>query len=201
MFHLSRGGIVSVLLVLATGLDPVNAQDSRRNMFEGLFTPPLRTPPSFSRPEATASSSILLESSARAPEADSAAENEAPSAPAEPSQTAATAKTQTQERSTSGNPTRPPWADAVKESSIQRRQGTQPSQVHPTRRLGAKPIRGRKEAKSHAQASGSGKWAKTDQPTRATRIARTTAPARIEFAPRAAPQLPHGLLPRHARRE
>jgi hypothetical protein len=191
--HLSRGGIVSVLLVLATGLDPVNAQDSRRNMFEGLFTPPLRTPPSFSRPEATASSSILLESSARAPEADSAAENEAPSAPAEPSQTAATATTQTQERSTSGNPTRPPWADAVKERSIQRRQGTQPSQVRPTRRLGAKPIRGRAQA--------SGKWAKTDQPTRATRSARTTAPLRIEFAPRAAPQLPHGLLPRHARRE
>jgi hypothetical protein len=198
--HLSQGGIVSVLLVLATGLAPVNAQDSRRNMFEGLFSPPLRTPPSFSRPEATATSRILLESLPQPAEADnSAAENEAPSAPAEPSQAAATATTQTQERSTSGNPARPPRANAVKESSIQRRQGTQPSQVRPNRRSSAKPIRGRKEAKSRVQASGT--WAKTDQPTRATSGARVTSPARIEIAPRAAPQLPHGLMPRHARRE
>ena len=199
--HLSRGAIVSVLLVLATGLAPVNAQDSRRNMFEGLFGPPLRTPPSFSRPETTAPSRILLDSLPRPAEADnSAAENEAPSAPAEPSQAAATATTQTQERSTSGTPARPPRADAVKaradavkESSIQRRQGTQPSQVRPNRRLSAKLIRERKGAKSRVQATGT--WAKTHQPTRATRDARKIASARIGFAPRAAPPLPHGLMP------
>ena len=194
--HLSRGGILSVLLVLATGLAPVNAQDSRRNMFEGLFDPPLRDPPSFSRPEAT----VLLDSLPRPAEADdSAAETEAPSAPAEPSQAEATGTTQMQERSTSGNPARPPRADAVKESSIRRRHGTQPSQVRPKDLLRAKLIRGRKEAKTRARASGT--WAKTDQRTRAPSDARITASATIELEPRAAPQLPHGLVPRHATRE
>ena len=46
-------GTVSVLLVLVTGSGPVRAQESRRNMFDGLFGPPLGTPPSFSRPQAT----------------------------------------------------------------------------------------------------------------------------------------------------
>jgi hypothetical protein len=77
--------------------------------------------------------------------------------------------------------------DAMKEGSIQKRQGTQPSQVRPNRRLGAKPTRGRQEVKSRA--------------TWATREARRIAPATTELAPRAALQLPHGLMPRHARRE
>src|SRR5687768_4040976 len=54
-------GIVSLLLVLVTGSGPVSAQEPRRNMFDGLFGPPLRTPPSFSRPQATLPGTILLD--------------------------------------------------------------------------------------------------------------------------------------------
>jgi hypothetical protein len=95
----------------------------------------------------------------------------------------------------------PPGRTAVKEGSIQKRPATQLSQVRPNRRLGAKPTGGRQEARSRAKASGTATWAETDQPMRATRQARRTEPARTELAPRATPQLPHGLMPRHARRE
>jgi hypothetical protein len=88
-----------------------------------------------------------------------------------------------------------PRREAVKEASTQKRQGTLRSQAR-LNRLGMKPARARQEAKSRGQAS---TWAATER--RATREARRTAPARIELAPRGEPQLPLGLMPRHARRE
>jgi hypothetical protein len=176
-------------------LAPVNTQESHRDMFEGLFDPPLRTPPSFSRPEASSPSTIVLEPVPRPAEAGSSApQNEAPSA--EPSQAASTATTQTQETSISGRPAPRRRPHGAKEGSIQKRQGTQPSQTRLNRRLGAKLTRGRPEVRRHSQAS---TWAATDR--RDTREARRIAPASIEPTPRGEPQLPLGLMPRHARRE
>jgi hypothetical protein len=76
-----------------------------------------------------------------------------------------------------------PRRTAVKEGSVEKRQGTEPRRVN--RPLGAKPTRGPQETKSRA--------------TWATRETRRIAPARTELAPRAAPALPHSLMPRHAR--
>ena len=80
-----------------------------------------------------------------------------------------------------------PWREAVKEASIQKRQGTQRSQVRQ---------KVRQQVKSRGQAS---TWVATER--RATREARRTAPAGMELAPRGEPKLPLGLMPRHARRE
>ena len=88
-----------------------------------------------------------------------------------------------------------PRREAAKEASTQKRQGTQRFQVRPNR-LGAKPTHVRREA-SRGQAS---TWAATDR-LRATRETRRTAPAKMELAPRGEPQLPLGLMPRHARHE
>ena len=80
-----------------------------------------------------------------------------------------------------------PRREAVKEASIQKRQGTQRSQVRQ---------KVRQQVKSRGQAS---TWVATER--RATREARRTAPAGMELAPRGEPKLPLGLMPRHARRE
>jgi hypothetical protein len=200
-------GIVSVLLLLLTGLGPVHAQEPRSNMFDGLFGPPLRTPPSFSRPQATLPEAILLDSLRTRPaEPDSsAAQNEAPDAPAEPSQADSTATTQTPETS----------SGAVKE---RKRYGTQSSQVRPNRRSGARPMNGRREAKSRAQASGTTVAKREARGSAAARTASVRGPRliggrrppgkalkkadavlRATLEPRAAPALPHSLMPRHAR--
>ncbi len=210
----SRVGRVSVLLVLATGLAPVDAQES---MFEGAFDPS-RTIPSFSRPGITPPSTMS------APDADDAAvQSEAPFVPPEPSQAASTATTISgafvpQQRPDPMNaatplpeepsapttrtplgPSGPLWTRREPEpaatrrlgrveGSIQKRPRAQPSQVRPTRRLATKLTPRRQEAKS--------------RPPRQTKLlseARRTAPARIELAPRAGPQLPLVLMPRHAR--
>jgi hypothetical protein len=226
----ARVGLVSVLLVLGTGFGPVNAQEPRRDMFEGLFGPPLRTPPSFSRPEATLPGTILPDSlRPRAAEEDSsAAPNEAASAPAEPSQADSTATTQAQDTSISDTPAPQPRPDAGKEGSVEKRHGTQSSQVRLNRRLGAKPMSGRQQAKSRAQAIGTARATRGSAAERAASVrgpeligrrrlpekALKKADAVLRFsehlsakqgeaklAPRAAPVLPHSLMPRHARRE
>jgi hypothetical protein len=110
-----------------------------------------------------------------------------------PAATQTTPKQPPRHRRTASAP--PPRREAVKEVSIQKGQGTQRSQVRPNR-LGTKPTRVRQEAKSRGQAS---TWAATDR--RATREVRRTPPARIELAPRGEPELPLGLMSRHARRE
>jgi hypothetical protein len=201
----SRVGRVSVLVVLATGLAPVDAQE---NMFEGAFDPS-RTIPSFSRPGITPPSTMS------APDADgSALQSEAPLLPPEPSQAASTATTISgaavpQQRPDPVNieepsaptigPSGPLWTRREPEpaatrrlgrveGSIQKRPRAQQSQVRPTRRLATKLTPRRQEAKS--------------RPPRQTKLlseARRTAPARIELAPRAGPQLPLVLMPRHAR--
>jgi hypothetical protein len=160
-------GIVSVLLVLVTGSDPVSAQEPRRNMFEGLFGPPLGTPPSFSRPQATLPGTILLDSLPPQPaEVDrSAADNEAPPAPAEPEDDS-TATAQAHEGTAISGPAPQHRPDAVKERSMQKRYGAQSSQVRPNRRSGARPIIERPEAKSRASGT-----------TRAKREARGSAAA------------------------
>jgi hypothetical protein len=225
----ARVGLVSVLLVLGTGLGPVNAQEPRRDMFEGLFGPPLRTPPSFSRPEATLPGTILPDSLRPRPaEEDSfAAPNEAASAPAG-SQAGSTATTQAQETSISGTPAPQPRPDAGKEGSVEKRHGAQSSQVRLNRRLGAKPMSGRQQAKSRAQASGTARATRGSAAERAASVrgpeligrrrlpekALRKADAVLRFSehlsakqgeaklwPRAAPVLPHSLMPRHARRE
>ena len=100
-----------------------------------------------------------------------------------PAATQTTPKQPPRHRRTASAP--PPRREAVKEASIQKRQVTQRSQVRP---------KVRQEVKSRGQAS-------TWVARRATREARKAAPARIELAPRGEPQLPLGLMPRHARRE
>jgi hypothetical protein len=88
----------------------------------------------------------------------------------------------------------PPVREAVKQASIQKRHVTQRSQVRPNR-LGTKPSLGRQEVQSRRQAS-----TRAATQRQATRQARRTAPATIQLAPRGEPQLPLGLMPRHARR-
>jgi hypothetical protein len=214
--------IVSVLLVLLTGLGPVHAQELRRNMFDGLFGPPLRTPPSFSRPQATLPGTILLDLRPPPAEAESsAAQNEDPTAPAAPSQADSTATTQTQETSISG-PAPQPRPGAVKEHSRQKRYGAQSSQVRPNRRSGARAIIGRPEAKVRAQASGTTRAKREARASAAAKTASVRGPGLIggrsppgkalkkadavlrfsgeaTLAPRASPALPHNLMPRHAR--
>ena len=213
---------VGIVLVLLTGLGPVHAQEPRRNMFDGLFGPPLGTPPSFSRPQATLPGTILLDSLRPLPaEPDSsAAENEAPPAPAEPEQADSTATAQTHEGTSISGPAPQPRPDAVKERSAQKRYGAQSSQVRPNRRSGARPIIERPEAKSRASGTTPAK-----RETRGSAAAKTTsvrgrglivgrrplekalkkADAVLRFSldatltPRAAPALPHSLMPRHAR--
>jgi hypothetical protein len=213
---------VGIVLVLLTGLGPVHAQEPRRNMFDGLFGPPLGTPPSFSRPQATLPGTILLDSlRPHSAEIDrSAAENEAPPAPAEPEQADSTATAQTHEGTSISGPAPQPRPDAVKERSVQKRYGAQSSQVRPKRRSSARSIIGGPEAKSRASGT-----TRAKRETRGSAAARTTsvrdrgqivgrrplekalkkADAVLRFsgdatlAPRAAPALPHSLMPRHAR--
>jgi hypothetical protein len=110
-----------------------------------------------------------------------------------PAVTRTTPKQPPRHRGTASAPQ--PRREAAKELSTQKRQGTQRFQVRPNR-LGAKPTHVRREA-SRGQAS---TWAATDR-LRATRETRSTAPAKMELAPRGEPQLPLGLMPRHARYE
>ena len=107
-----------------------------------------------------------------------------------PAATRTTPKQPPRHRRTASAPK--PRREAMKQASIQKQKGTQRSQVRPNR-LGTKLMPVRQEAKSRGQAS---TWAATDR--RGTRRAAT---ARIELAPRGEPQLPLGLMPRHARRE
>ena len=104
-----------------------------------------------------------------------------------PAATRTTPKQPPRHRRTASAPQ--PRREAVKEASIQKRQGTQRSQVRPNG--AANDVQ-----RSRGQAS---TWVATER--RATREARRTAPAGIELAPRGEPQLPLGLMPRHARRE
>jgi hypothetical protein len=100
-----------------------------------------------------------------------------------PAATQTTAKQPPRHRRRASAPA--PRREAVKEVSIQKRQVTQRSQVRP---------KVRQEVKSRGKAT-------TWVARRAKREARMAAPARIELAPRGEPQLPLGLMPRHARRE
>ncbi|MCC2653292.1 MAG: hypothetical protein K0R61_4202 [Microvirga sp.] len=222
--RVSWAGIVSVLLVLVTGSGPVSAQEPRRNMFDGLFGPPLRTPPSFSRPQATLPGTILLDSLRPQPDEvdNSAAENEAPPAPAEPEQADSTATAQAHEGTSISGPAPQHRPDAVKERSVQKRFGAPSSQVRPNRRSGARPIIRRLEAKSRAEASGTTRANREARGSAAARTASVRGPRLIggrrppgqslkkadavlrfsgeaTLAPRAAPALPHSLTPRHAR--
>ena len=109
-----------------------------------------------------------------------------------PAATRTTPKQPPRHRRTASAPR--PRREAAKEASTQKRQGPPRFQVRPNR-LGAKPPHVRREASGQAST-----WAATDR-LRATRETRRTAPARMELAPRAEPQLPLGLMPRHARHE
>jgi hypothetical protein len=186
-----RVSVVSVLLVLTTGLGPLHAQEPRRNMFEGLFGPPVRTPPSFSRPEATALPHLLP----RPSEGDSSAAQPQPPSAAEPSEAANTAAIRSEERSRSLTLAPQPRPNVVQEAAIQKKQGTEPSQVRPNRRLSATPTSRRHGGNSRGWVA---PRVKTDQPTPATG---KPVGARDALAMSVAPRLPHRLTPRHARSE
>jgi hypothetical protein len=173
-----RVGVVNVLLVVTTGLGPLYAQESQRNMFEGLFGPPLRTPPSFSRPEAT----ILPGVQARPTEDESStAQPEPRLAAADPSEAASTAAIRSKGRSRSLTLAPQPRPHASRARSIQKRPGTERSEVRLNRSLAAKPA-------SPHQGGNSRGWVKRTAPW---------GPLATSVAPR----LPHRLTPRHARSE
>jgi outer membrane biosynthesis protein TonB len=197
---LARAALSGLISIVALSVAPAHSQPSGAGS-SGLLSPAPLTgsgperrfiPPdrSVAAPSSTATSPQEVEQDPTPPLQEQTA---APSAstPPTPRRDIAPAATQTtpkqppRHRRTASAPQ--PRREAVKEASIQKRQGTQRSQVRQ---------KVRQQVKSRGQAS---TWVATEM--RATREARRTAPAVMELAPRGEPQLPLGLMPRHARRE
>ena len=202
---LARAALSGLISIVALSVAPAHSQPSGAGS-SGLLSPAPLTgsgperrfiPPdrSVAAPSSTATSPQEVEQDPTPPLQEQTAAPSASTPPTPgplwtrrdiaPAATQATPKQPPRHRRTASAPQ--PRREAVKEASIQKRQGTQRSQVRQ---------KVRQQVKSRGQAS---TWVATER--RATREARRTAPAVMELAPRGEPKLPLGLMPRHARRE
>ncbi len=202
---LARAALSGLISIVALSVAPAHSQPSGAGS-SGLLSPAPLTgsgperrfiPPdrSVAAPSSTATSPQEVEQDPTPPLQEQTAAPSASTPPTPgplwtrrdiaPAATQTTPKQPPRHRRTASAPQ--PRREAVKEASIQKRQGTQRSQVRQ---------KVRQQVKSRGQAS---TWVATER--RATREARRTAPAGMELAPRGEPKLPLGLMPRHATRE